>query len=146
MENQEPYRHEEYDLFSTTNDDDEYNEWIESLWNHLEETNEEHEGSNTATCHRTFVPYQEPRPLPSRIPTDDYSHPFYRYVTTNDRHTSDNDTVEDIPEGNCNQLYSIVEETECQVREEVKAVSDRLRRRKRFLRVGKTLKKNRLFM
>ena len=60
---------------------------------------------------------------------DDYSHPFYRYVTTNSRHTSDNDTMEDIPEGKCNQLYSIVEETECQVREEVKAVSDRLRRR-----------------
>ena len=39
--------------------------------------------------------------------------------------------MEDIPEGNCNQLYSIVEETECQVREEVKAVSDRLRRRKK---------------
>ena len=29
-----------------------------------------------------------------------------------------------------NQLYSVIEETECQIREEVKTVNDRMRRRK----------------
>ena len=112
-------------------DDDSNDEWMESLWEQVEEEDDyHHEQPTTSTCHRTFVPFQEQRPSKSKMPANDYSHPFYRYVTTNLKHTSDNDTMEDIPEGKCNQLYSIVEETECQIREEVKAVSERMRRRK----------------
>ena len=121
------YRHEEYDLFTTTSQNDDTDEWIESLWDYLDDETEQHEQGSTSTCHRTFQPYQDRRekPITNRFETE--LHPFYRYVTTNKKHTS-NDAMEDVADSNSNQLYSIVEETECQVREEVKRVSDRMRR------------------
>ena len=127
----EMYRHEEYDLFTTTMQDDGTDEWIDSLWDYLDEENTcEHEQSTTSTCHRTFTPYQDRREKPIKNQFDNDLHPFYRYVTTNKKQSS-NDTMDDVAGGECNQLYSIVEETECQVREEVKPVSDRMRRRKK---------------
>jgi dUTPase len=99
------------------------------LWEYIDE---EETDKNDNNCHKaTFIPYQDNRKIPIKTPIADHSHPFYRYVTTNTRvEQSDNDTMDSTAKGTCNQLYSIVEETECQVREEVKTVNERMRRRK----------------
>ena len=126
------HQHEEYGLFKTSLDNEDEDEWLETIWDYLEDT---HEIDRTpqGTCHRahTTKPYQDNRKWNNNIRIDDYSHPFYTYVMTNTHTDGDNDMSDGIIDSKSNQLYSVIEETECQIREEVKTVNDRMRRRKK---------------
>ena len=104
---------------------------METVWDYLEELQDVDRTPHGA-CHRTqsTTPYQDSRKWTNNITQDDYSHPFYTYVTTNTHHDDDNDMTDGIIDSKSNQLYSVIEETECQIREEVKTVNDRMTRRR----------------